>query len=53
MIFQNANILRPTFALISPGATFNVATVCVHILEPYDAMANYFNYTLVKVPSSE
>ena len=50
MIYQNANILRPTFALISPGASFNVATVRAHILEPYDATTNYFNYTLLKVP---
>ena len=50
MIYQLANILQPTFTLICPGATFNVATVRAHILEPYDATTNYFNYTLVKVP---
>jgi hypothetical protein len=53
MIFQNSDILRPTFALISPGATFNVATVRDHVLQPLNPTKNDFNYTQVKVPKGK
>lgn len=53
MIFQNSDILRPTFALISPGATFNVATVRAHVLQPLNPTTNDFNYTQVKVPKGK
>ena len=50
MLFQHRDVVRPTFAMISPGATFNVATVRGHILAPLDPNSNYFNYTKVKIP---
>ena len=50
MLFQNSDILCPTFALISPGATFNFATVQAHILQALGPMTNYFNCTQVTVP---
>ena len=49
MIFQNSDILGPTFALISPGATFNVATVRAHVLQSLNPTNCDFNYTQVKV----
>ena len=34
MLMESKCINRPTFALISPGANFNVATVLGHLLNP-------------------
>jgi hypothetical protein len=48
MLFERQNIWRPTFALISPGANFNIATVHAHILEQADPN-NYFNNTVFKI----
>ena len=50
MLYECKQISRPTFALISPGATFNVATVRGHILDPLNPQSNYFNDCKVKIP---
>ena len=50
MLFESRHISRPIFTLISPGANFNVAIVCGHILDPLNASLNYFNNCQVKVP---
>ena len=50
MLYKSSCISRPIFAVISPGANFNIATVCGHILDPLDPTTNYFNYTKVKNP---
>ena len=43
MIFQNSDILCPTFALISPGATFKVAKVQAHVLQPLNPTFQHDN----------
>jgi hypothetical protein len=49
MLFENAEISSPIYAMITPGANFNVATVHAHKLELYE-QRNYHNNTKVKVP---
>ena len=43
MLYESSHISRPIFAVILPGANFNIATVCGHILDPSDPTTNYFN----------
>ena len=50
MLYECKQISRPTFAFISPGATFNVASVRAHILDPLNLESNYFNDCKVKIP---
>ena len=49
LIFEHWNIFHPNFVMISPGASFNIATVCGHVVEPYEN-SNDYNYTKVKIP---
>jgi len=50
MLFESKNISRPTFALVSPGSNFHIATVRAHILDPLNPQSNYFNDCQVKIP---
>ena len=33
IFFEHKSIVRPTYAIVQPGATFNLATVRAHVLE--------------------
>lgn len=52
MLFENAEISNPIYAMVTPGANFNVATVHAHKLELYEP-DNYHNNTKVKVPKKK
>ena len=52
IFFEHKSIVRPTYAIVQPGATFNLATVRAHVLESLQPNFNYFNNTKVKVPKN-
>jgi hypothetical protein len=49
MLFESHDLASPSYALVTPGANFNVATVRAHKLV-LQSQANYHNNTMVKVP---
>ena len=49
IFYENKTILRPTYALIQPAASINLATVRAHVLESFQPQLNYFNNTKVKI----
>ena len=52
IFFEHKSIVRPTYAIVQPEATFNLATVRAHVLESLQPNSNYFNNTKVKVPKN-
>jgi hypothetical protein len=51
MLFESHDISCPIYALVTPGANFNQATVHAHKLDLYQR-SSYMNNTKVKVPKT-
>ena len=50
MFYEHHPIIKPTYTLVQPAASFNLATVRAHILDSFEPDVNYFGGARVIVP---